>query len=260
MISEKPAGKTTFRGAVFRDIHRSDFWMIENNSTSRSFSKTSSFSRDCPILSAAAPTHWHDRKHVAKVADTHEFAPHDLFSTEVLSNCLLNMIKQDKSLEANIPLRTALEKYVLDTAGEEIRKFSKFCKPKYVRKMLAVAPAFNIQIESVPRIAREIQTLFDVKNDTATTEDFTMRKEDVPFVCVINPPRHGKTLLLDTIYRNDDRVLVVTITYSTGSTFFDDEIVSVECAVRYFWLRVLKRLINSDESLSHLYEIFSSRK
>lgn len=105
--------------------------MTENNHFSQLFQNFLVLKKLPKFVCCCTCVHWHDRKHAATVADTNEFAPHDLLSTEVLSNCLLNMIKQDKPLEANIPLRTALEKYVLDTTGEKIRKFPKFCKPKY---------------------------------------------------------------------------------------------------------------------------------
>lgn len=44
-----------------------------------------------------------------------------------------------------------------------------------------------------------------------------IRKEVLPFLCVLNPPRHGKSLLLDTVFINQPDVIVLSITYNTGN-------------------------------------------
>jgi hypothetical protein len=68
-----------------------------------------------------------------------------------------------------------------------------------------------------------IRNLIDIKN---LIEEFLLenkegpiRKEILPFLCVVNPPRHGKSLLLDSIFVGNESVMVISITYNTGSSF-----------------------------------------
>ena len=48
----------------------------------------------------------------------------------------------------------------------------------------------------------------------------TTAKESMPFLCVVNPLRHGKSRLLDQLFLGDAKVLVVSITY-TGTEIED---------------------------------------
>ena len=82
-------------------------------------------------------------------------------------------------------------------------------------------------------------------------------KENYPFHCVINPPRHGKSLLLDRLFLNDDKVVVIGVTYNSTSGLIEGELDNAQTAMRWFWMRVLKSMLQiSDplDSLSHLLQ------
>lgn len=45
-------------------------------------------------------------------------------------------------------------------------------------------------------------------------------KENIPFICVINPPRHGKSLLLNSLFHEQEEAMVVIpITYNSNIFF-----------------------------------------
>lgn len=50
-------------------------------------------------------------------------------------------------------------------------------------------------------------------------------KESLPFICIVNPPRHGKTLFLDRIriYFDEKDMRVVEMTYSNNSNIIERE-------------------------------------
>lgn len=66
-------------------------------------------------------------------------------------------------------------------------------------------------------------------------------KEEAPFFCITNPPRHGKSLALDTIFEGVKDVLVIEITYNSSRTspMPNFELASVQRALNCLWLRVL---------------------
>ena len=64
-------------------------------------------------------------------------------------------------------------------------------------------------------------------------------KEDIPVVCIVNPPRHGKSLLLDRIFYDRSDVRVVEITYNNNSNVTEEETRSPQRALYHFWLRFI---------------------
>ena len=64
-------------------------------------------------------------------------------------------------------------------------------------------------------------------------------KENLPFICIVNPPRHGKSLFLDRIFLNEKDIRVVVMTYNNNSNIIDRETLSSRYALFYFWLRFI---------------------
>lgn len=78
----------------------------------------------------------------------------------------------------------------------------------------------------------------------------------MPFLVVFNPPRHGKSLLLDRLFLNDPRVLVIPITYNSNTPLNPDiELTTKSVTLHYFWLRVLKRLSGTSLNLHDLNSV-----
>lgn len=70
------------------------------------------------------------------------------------------------------------------------------------------------------------------------------------FLVVVNPPRHGKSLLLDRLFLDHNDVIVIPITYNINTSLItEEELRTTQSALRYFWLRVLKSLCGSSMSL-----------
>jgi hypothetical protein len=83
-------------------------------------------------------------------------------------------------------------------------------------------------------------------------------KENLPFHCVINPPRHGKSLLLDRLFLNDKTVIVIGLTYNSTTGLIDEELESPSTALKWFWIRVLKSMLQLRpelRTLSNLLQI-----
>eukprot|EP01035_Chromulina_nebulosa_P034380 gene34380-46112_t len=124
---------------------------------------------------------------------------------------------------------------------------------EYSRVELATKPVYGTNYV----VGNLIETKKRIEEFLLLEKEGPIRKEIIPFLCVVNPPRHGKSLLLDSIFADNDYVLVISITYNTGSSFDSTvEINSVECATHFFWLRVMKSLLSSSLSLRDLTKNF----
>ena len=66
-----------------------------------------------------------------------------------------------------------------------------------------------------------------------------MAKENLPFVCIVNPPRHGKSLFLDSIFKGRSEVRVIPMVSNNNSNLTDDEMHSPRHALFSFWLRFI---------------------
>lgn len=116
------------------------------------------------------------------------------------------------------------------------------------RKMLTNAPAFNIIIGNFESIKKDIEGFLLSKKDSRKI------KENLPYLCLINLPRYGKSLLLDQLFCAEKGVLVISITYNSTSPLSSPELDSVETALSYFWIRVFMSL--SSDSISTLHDVY----
>lgn len=81
-------------------------------------------------------------------------------------------------------------------------------------------------------------------------------KEDLPFICLINPPRFGKSLLLDKIFADSpNRVRVISITYNNNSNVTASEVQSYKSALYYLYLRIIRAVIGLEYSFSDVSDI-----
>jgi hypothetical protein len=71
-------------------------------------------------------------------------------------------------------------------------------------------------------------------------------KDDRQLVYVLNPPRHGKSLLLDKLFDSDQGVCVLNVTYNAATISIADELESVTGAMHAFLLRLLCDLLCDD--------------
>jgi hypothetical protein len=121
----------------------------------------------------------------------------------------------------------------------------------YIRQNLVQYYPAEI-IGNLKEIVNEIES-FVFKNDNNNNNN---AKEKLPFICIVNPPRHGKSLLLDKLFCDRNDVRVIEITYNSNSNIFDGEILSNATALFYFWLRVIKAVVfNKNFSLAELRNI-----
>ena len=124
---------------------------------------------------------------------------------------------------------------------------------EYTRVELATKPVYGTNYV----VGNLIATKKLIEEFLQLEKEGPICKEIVPSLCVVNPPRHGKSLLLDCIFADNENVFVILITYNTGSSFDSTvEINSVERATHFFWLRVMKSLLNSALSLGDLSKDF----
>ena len=124
---------------------------------------------------------------------------------------------------------------------------------EYTRVELATKPVYGTNYV----VGNLLETKKLIEDFLLQDRKGPIRKEIIPFLCVVNPPRHGKSLLLDSIFAGNENVLVISITYNTGTSFDSAvEINSTESATHFFWLRVMKSLLNSSLSLRDLTKDF----
>jgi hypothetical protein len=71
----------------------------------------------------------------------------------------------------------------------------------------------------------------------------TKGRERYPFLYIRNPPRHGKSLAMNLLFRGSDEVLVVSITYNSGMGISDLELHDDISAKKAFWTRVMMALV-----------------
>ena len=64
-------------------------------------------------------------------------------------------------------------------------------------------------------------------------------RDSLPFVCIVNPPRHGKSLFLDRIFFERDDFRVVEMTYNNNSNVLQSELESSQHVLFFFWLRFI---------------------
>ena len=80
-----------------------------------------------------------------------------------------------------------------------------------------------IYIGNFPDIVKEVEDLF-------------LKVDALPFVCIVNPPRHGKSLFLDRIFSDRDDFRVVEMTYNNNSNVTSSSSILLLVAVHRFSL------------------------
>ena len=75
-------------------------------------------------------------------------------------------------------------------------------------------------------------------------------KDDKPLIYVSNPPRHGKSLLLDEVFRNDPNVCVISITYNNNTPIDALELASEQGAITCLCNRIILALAFDADRLS----------
>jgi hypothetical protein len=121
--------------------------------------------------------------------------------------------------------------------------------PTYKRLPFTTSPVFGDEfiVGNLNEIVLGIEThiLESMKRNSNIKENF-------PFHCVINPPRHGKSLLLDCLFLNDDKVVVIGVTYNSTTGLIKGELDNPKTAMRWFWMRVLKSMLQISDPLNSL--------
>jgi hypothetical protein len=118
----------------------------------------------------------------------------------------------------------------------------------FQRKKLTVYNP-EIIIGNLENVVTSIEELID-----ASSSNRVHAKENYPFIYVVNPPRHGKSLLLDRLFLNRNEVCVVEMTYNSNTHLTDQEGKSSKIALYYFWLRFIHAVIPYELSLHELID------
>jgi hypothetical protein len=121
-------------------------------------------------------------------------------------------------------------------------------KHSFKRNRLTSPPVFDLIIGNLLAVKGEIEQKLRQRFHAEHT------KENFPFLCVVNLSRSGKSLLLDEIFRHENNIVVIPITYHSSTSFTSKETDCVATAIQYFWLRVF--LAVSGMTLS-FYDAFS---
>ena len=78
-------------------------------------------------------------------------------------------------------------------------------------------------------------------------------KEELCMFCVINPPRQGKSLLLDQFFLDNEKVLVIEITYNSNTSFLGLLIAFVKNGIKVSRIVSLARYTTQMHGLCGLY-------
>ena len=120
----------------------------------------------------------------------------------------------------------------------------------YKRKKLTVYDP-EIIIGNLENVVKSIEDIVDTYRPTDRVSN---GKENFSFICIVNPPRHGKSLLLDRLFLNRNDVCVVEMTYNSTTNLTVEETNSSKIALYYFWLRFIHAIIPYELSLHELID------
>lgn len=89
--------------------------------------------------------------------------------------------------------------------------------------------------------------LISMSNEIMNLVSYTVEtglgtKDDLPLIYVSNPPRHGKSLLLDSLFQDDPTVCVLNATLNAATSYREEEWSSPEGAVCGLLVRLLQDL------------------
>jgi hypothetical protein len=107
------------------------------------------------------------------------------------------------------------------------------------RTRLAFTPSWSFAGD-LCEVARTIEQLVSL---TVPPGAGRGSKDDLPMVYVCNPPRHGKSLLLDRLFPDDHNVCVLAMTYNAASHIPETEYTCEKAALKGLCLRLLQSLL-----------------
>jgi len=108
-------------------------------------------------------------------------------------------------------------------------------------------------------IIGNLQDIVHTIEEIVENRQVTAAKEEYPFICVVNPPRHGKSLLLDRLFWNRKDICVVEMTYNCITNLTKEEFNGTSSeALYYFWLRFIHTVITSSLSLVEVSNLVGS--
>ena len=110
----------------------------------------------------------------------------------------------------------------------------------------------NILVGNLNELVKDVEDRI-LLNQSDTDNDLV--KERNRFICVVNPPRHGKSLFLDKLFSNRNDMRVVAITYNDNTNLGIAEKKSFDVATYYFWLRFIHSVTNYSTSIDHVKAI-----
>ena len=117
------------------------------------------------------------------------------------------------------------------------------------RKLVEYQP--DILIGNFNDLIKEVENHFLMTQ----SDNLPLVKEDNRLICVVNPPRHGKSLFLDRLFIHRNDIRVVEITYNNNTRVYEEEIESYKIAIFYFWLRFIQSVTNTNYNLHQLQHI-----
>jgi hypothetical protein len=145
-------------------------------------------------------------------------------------------LKEKVKLESD-----AAEKLAAASARLNWLRFAATKRSPKRRTELANKPVWSFAGD-LKKVAREIE-----KSVSTTVPQGRGNKDDLPLVYVSNPPRHGKSLLLDQLFTDEAEsgVAVLNVTYNAATQISEllDLSASALDAVRGLLLRILNDLV-----------------
>jgi len=116
---------------------------------------------------------------------------------------------------------------------------------------LSIFPLLWEVVGNIHTVVRRIENEITGETKIPIPESVPSKaREKCPFLYIRNPPRHGKSLALDLLFRDRSDVLVVSITYNSSTGTLLQELGSVHSAIAGFWTRVILALTNTKEVLA----------
>ena len=129
------------------------------------------------------------------------------------------------------PLQCNLDQSICDALQESLSAAT--WPPK--RRVLTAPPPFGY-VGKLLEITKQVEASMSFKE----LAEHQLAKEQFKMKCIVSPPRHGKSLLLGTLFKGQHEILVIEITYNSTSSFDPNvEGVSASSALACLWLRVV---------------------
>jgi hypothetical protein len=121
----------------------------------------------------------------------------------------------------------------------------------FQRKKLAVPPRFNKIIGNL------LHTKEQIENDLIQLQALgEPNKEGMPYLCLVNTPRAGKSLLIDQIFSSSSNFTVIPVSYNSETSFRIEEIEDVPTAFKYFCGRLFLAISGVRMDLNDVIELY----